>query len=240
MELLDSQERLNILILEDDHALRQGLTDLFIFHGFSVDAVSSVETAKRLLSSKVYDAAILDWMLPDGDGVELGTFLREHDPDCSLLFLTARCGEMDRIQGLACGADDYVTKPFSSRELVLRVQNILRRAHGPTAAGKVVEIGSLQVDTLRRLVHLPWQERPVELSKRELETLLYLHSRASLPTSRADILRNVWGYNRSLKIETRTVDIHIAKLRKKLEQDPAHPKMILTERGDGYRLEKRI
>ncbi len=237
VEHKESPARQSILLLEDDEALRRGLVDLFIFHGYEVDAAATVEAARRLIGTKVYDVAILDWMLPDGDGVSVGKQLRSHDPECTLLFLTARSAEADRVQGLSLGADDYVTKPFSSRELVLRVQNILRRTQKNLTAENLIRCSGIEIDTLRRIVHRPGDAVSTQLSKRELEILLYLHSCAPRAVSRGDILRNVWGYSRSMKIETRTVDIHIAKLRKKVERDPGHPSLILTERGDGYRLE---
>lgn len=228
--------RRSILLVEDDEALRLGLSDLLTFHGFAIDAASALEPARTLLRKHVYDLVILDLTLPDGEGFDLGTELRAQDPDCILLFLTARDTEQDKIRGLSLGADDYITKPFSSRELVLRVQNILRRTHKLPQENQIVRFADVEIDTASGLMKRASAQTPCKLSKREIGILVYLHSCRPGFASRADILRNVWGYSRSRNIETRTVDIHIAKLRRKIELNPKSPQLLLTERGDGYRL----
>lgn len=236
MEKANSRERRTILLVEDDESLRLGLSDLLVFHGFAIDAVGGLEPARTLLKTRVYDLVILDLMLPDGEGFNLGAELRAQDPDCILLFLTARDAEDDKIRGLSLGADDYITKPFSSRELVLRVTNILRRSHKLPQANQIVAIADIQIDTATCMMTRPSVQSPIKLSKREVGILVYLNSCRPGAASRADILRNVWGYSRSKNIETRTVDIHIAKLRRKIELDPKTPQLLVTDRGDGYRL----
>ena len=230
------RQRRSILLVEDSEPLRLGLIDLLAFHGFAVDAAETIAAARRLLKGQVYDLVILDVMLPDGEGFDLGVELRAQDPDCILLFLTARDGEPDKIRGLSLGADDYITKPFSSRELILRVQNILRRTHKLPQENQIVKIADIEIDTLSGLMRRASAELPHKLSKREIGILVYLLSCRPGAASRADILRNVWGYSRSKRIETRTVDIHVAKLRRKIEKNPKSPELLVTERGDGYRL----
>jgi DNA-binding response OmpR family regulator len=223
-----------LLIVEDEEAILVGLTDVFIYHGFKVDAAREGRDGLQKALSGQYDLIILDVMLPFIDGFTLCNKIRERDRDQPIIMLTAKSSEEDIITGLTLGADDYIAKPFSVRELVLRVESVLKRSRKLIRQERLLQIGCLTIDTVN-LLQLDAPE-PLAFSRREIDILHYLNHHADRPVSREELLEAVWGYKQASAIETRTVDIHIAKLRRKIEPDPKIPQYLVTLRGEGYRL----
>jgi DNA-binding response OmpR family regulator len=229
------QRKIRILIVEDEVAIRVGLTNVLLFHAYDVEAVGDGREGLRKALGGTFDLILLDVMLPGIDGFEICNRIRAQDPNQPVIMLTAKTSDEDIIRGLALGADDYVAKPFSVAQLVLRVQAVLRRAHIGTEGEHMIRLGSeVQVDT-RNLAGTRGSE-PLRFTRREVELLQYLRANGERAVPREELLAKVWGYARNLGIETRTVDIHIAKLRRKIEPDPANPRYLVTVRGAGYRL----
>jgi two-component system response regulator RegX3 len=227
-------KRPRLLVIEDDEPIRVGLTDLFVFHGFTVESAADGPTGLRLALSGTFDLILLDLMLPGLDGFAICDRVRAVDRAQPIIMLTARTADEDIIRGLKLGADDYVAKPFSVTELVLRVQAVLRRAPGGAVAAATLHLGGLVLNAANLVGNRGGLE--VQFTRREVEIIQYLAANAARPVSREELLTKVWGYARGCGIETRTVDIHIAKLRRKIEPDPAEPRVLLTVRGVGYRL----
>ena len=230
-----NKRSINILIVEDEEAIRSGLIDVFVFHGYEVDsAATGPEGLEKALTGK-FDLILLDIMLPGMDGYEICNQIRETDRDQAIIMLTAKTSDEEIIQGLKLGADDYVAKPFSIQQLVLRVEAVLRRSQVGLELARTISLANdIQIDT----ENLSGQNGADQLTftKREVEILAYLAANSSRPVPREELLTKVWGYARNLEIETRTVDIHIAKLRRKIEADPKDPATLITVRGAGYRL----
>jgi DNA-binding response OmpR family regulator len=223
-----------LLIVEDEEAILVGLTDVFIYHGFKVDAAREGREGLQKALSGRYDLIILDVMLPFIDGFSLCNKIRERDRDQPIIMLTAKSSEEDIITGLTLGADDYIAKPFSVRELVLRVESVLKRSRKLIRQERLLQIGGITIDTVTLLQSDA--PEPLAFSRREIDILHYLNHHADRPVSREELLEAVWGYKQASAIETRTVDIHIAKLRRKIEPDPKIPRYLVTLRGEGYRL----
>lgn len=229
------EEKQRILIVEDEAAIRIGLIDVFVYHGYQAEAAVEGPEGLRMALSGRFDLVLLDVMLPGLDGFSICQRIREQAPDQPVIMLTAKSDDEDIIQGLSLGADDYVSKPFSVAQLVLRVQAVLRRARPDTPPDRMIRLGKdVQVD----VANLSGRRGKTDLSftRREMEVLSYLHAHGERPVPREELLTKVWGYARDLDIETRTVDIHIAKLRRKLEAKPKTPRYLVTVRGAGYRL----
>ena len=229
------QRKLRLLIVEDEASIRIGLEDVFVYHGYEVEsAVEGPEGLQKALSGR-FDLVLLDVMLPGMDGFEICHRIREQDPEQPVIMLTAKTGDADIIQGLSLGADDYVAKPFSVAQLVLRVQAVLRRSRIGEAHDPWLHLGDeVELDT--RNLSGRRGEKSLSFTRREIDILQYLGAHGERPVSREELLHKVWGYARQLELETRTVDIHIAKLRRKIEADPATPRYLITVRGAGYRL----
>ena len=224
-----------ILIVEDEVAIRNGLVDVFVYHGFDVEAASDGERGLALASSGKYDLVLLDVMLPGRDGFSVCDAIREHDREQPIILLTAKSSDEDIVRGLSSGADDYVAKPFSVQQLVLRVQAVLRRSRAAQAEQARITLGAhATIDT--RNLSAQVAGSAVRFTRREMDILEYLSANHERPVPREELLHKVWGYARQLEIETRTVDIHIAKLRRKIEPDPKLPRWLVTVRGGGYRL----
>lgn len=223
-----------LLIVEDEAAILFGLTDVFVFHGFEVDTAKDGREGLQKALSGQYALILLDVMLPYLDGFTLCNKIRERDRDQPVIMLTAKSSEEDIIAGLTLGADDYIAKPFSVRELVLRVESVLKRSRKLIQDQKILQVGAIKIDTVN-LVQLDAAE-PLVFSRREIEIIQYLSTHVERPVSREELLEHVWGYKHAAAIETRTVDIHIAKLRRKIEPDPKMPQYLVTLRGEGYRL----
>ena len=229
------QRKIRLLIVEDEAAIRTGLTDLFVFHGYDVETAADGEKGLASALGGGFDLILLDIMLPGVNGLEICERVRRADPEQPIIMLTAKGDDSDIIEGFSLGADDYVTKPFSVAQLVLRVQAVLRRS-GVTAGvqSKIRLGGEIELD-VRNLSGRRGEE-VIQFTRREMEILEYLHANGDRPVSRGELLTKVWGYARDLELETRTVDIHIAKLRRKIERDPGEPRYLTTVRGRGYRL----
>lgn len=224
-----------ILIIEDENAIRTGLADALVYHGFEVASEAEGRSGlDRALSGK-FDLILLDIMLPGVDGFAICNEIRKVDRRQPIIMLTAKSSDEDIITGLSLGADDYVAKPFSVAQLILRIKAVLRRASIGVESDRIVEIGdAVRVDLENLLGHNG--DGDIAFTRREADLLRYLHANSDRPVSRDELLNKVWGYDRSADIETRTVDIHIAKLRRKIEPDPKTPRFLVTIRGAGYRL----
>jgi two-component system response regulator RegX3 len=227
--------KIRLLIVEDEEAIRTGLVDVFVYHGYEVEfAADGISGLDKALSGR-FDLILLDIMLPGMDGFEICNRIRAQDRDQPVIMLTAKSTDEDIIQGLSLGADDYVAKPFSVAELVLRIQAVLRRSRIGAELDAILRLGEdIEVDC--RNLQGRRGEEALAFTRREVEMLQYLRLNPDRPVSRDELLAKVWGYARNSDIETRTVDIHIAKLRRKIEPDPARPRYLVTVRGAGYRL----
>jgi DNA-binding response OmpR family regulator len=225
-------EQKRILVVEDDSAIRQGIVDALRFAGYeTLQAANGTEGMKLALQASV-DMLMLDLILPGPSGFEILQAARQARPTLPIIILTARGEEADRVQGLRLGADDYVVKPFSVRELLARVEAVLRRSpERPSQVEKVCIPGGV-ADLARCEIRYANGQRS-ELSEREVELLRYLASNAGRAISRDEILMRVWRLNPK-RMETRTIDMHIANLREKLRDSSEAPEVLLTVRGKGY------
>jgi DNA-binding response OmpR family regulator len=221
----------HILVVEDDPAILRGLADNLKFESHEVQTATDGETAYRLMHEKKPDLIILDLMLPKLSGYELCRKVRGEGLMMPILMLTARAEEADRVLGLDLGADDYVTKPSSVRELMARVRALLRRAYPPRALPDELRFDDVVVD-FRRYEARKGSEA-LQMTRKEFGLLRLLAARASEVVTRDDLLNEVWGYENYPT--TRTVDNHVALLRSKLEQDPSQPRHLLTVHGVGYK-----
>jgi DNA-binding response OmpR family regulator len=225
-----------ILVVEDNADLAYGLKNNFEIEGYTVEVVEDGATGLLRARSGEPDLIVLDLMLPELDGYRVLRGLREEGVNVPVLILTARGEEADKVLGFRLGADDYVTKPFGVLELMARVSALLRRsASAATAPARpaVEHFGDVEIDTAARLVRRGGAE--VALTPMEFDLLLALLRRRGAVASRLDLLREVWGHTSA--VLTRTVDTHIAELRRKLEGDASAPRHILTVRKAGYRLQ---
>jgi DNA-binding response OmpR family regulator len=221
-----------ILVVEDDSAIRQGVLDALQFAGYeTLQAATGTDGMAQALRA-TFDLLLLDLILPGQSGFEILRATRAARPTLPIIVLTARGEEADRVQGLRLGADDYVVKPFSVRELLARVEAVLRRSpERPSQISKIPISGG--VADLDRCEIRYDDGRRCELSERERELLRYLASHPGRAISRDEILIRVWRLNPK-RMETRTIDMHIANLREKLRDNPEDPKVLLTVRGKGY------
>lgn len=226
-----------LLIVEDEPAIHTGLTDVFIYHGYDVTVAEDGEAGLALARRGRYDLILLDVMMPKLSGFEVCEAIRTEDLAQPIIMLTARVSDADIVQGLRLGADDYIAKPFSIEQLVLRVAAVLRRCASPAPPDSPAELalGELSID-VANLSGMRADATVVPFTKREMEVLSYLHAHRDRPVPREELLANVWGYANQEMLETRTVDIHIAKIRKKIEAKPKDPAYLITVRGAGYRL----
>lgn len=230
--------QVRILVVEDEEAIRTGLLDVLVFHGYAPEcAVTGPEGLNKALSG-TFDLVLLDVMLPGMDGYEICNRIRAEDRRLAIIMLTAKSSDEEIVAGLKLGADDYVAKPFSIQQLVLRIEAVLRRTQAGERDARLLMLGACEVDTENLTGRDTGTDGDAEIAftRREIDVLRYLAEHADRPVSREELLAKVWGYGRDLGIETRTVDIHIAKLRAKIERDNKHPEVLLTVRGAGYRL----
>ncbi len=223
-----------ILVVDDEASVRKLVGSYLGREGYEVIEAADGAQALKLARTQHPNLIVLDVMIPEVDGLEVCRILRS-ESNVFVLMLTARSEETDKLLGLGLGADDYLTKPFSPRELVARVKAILRRGQEKdTVAGKdVLRAGDLEIDPGRYEATLAG--RKLELTTREFEILRQLVSRPGMVFTREKLLELVWGYD--FYGDPRVVDVHVAKLRKKVEDDPGDPKHIKTVRGVGYKLE---
>ncbi len=222
-----------ILVVEDEEALALGIRDALAHAGFEVDVAHDGNRALEALKRTRFDLAVLDLMLPGRSGLEVLKELRTERHDIRIVILTALANESDVVRGFELGADDYMAKPFSPRELVARIQAQFRRRDMDSAPPPQLDLpGGIHVDLARLEVHR--DGKIVPLTPREGDILEYLVRHRDRVVTREDLLLDVWHY-RNANVETRTVDIHIVGLRRKVEPDPAKPSLIQTVRGKGYR-----
>jgi len=230
--------RQRIIIIEDERDIVELVRYNFRKEGFDVESFSRGREGLDYLHRSPADLVLLDIMLPDEDGFEICKRLRadERLKTLPVIFLTAKSEEMDRVLGLEIGADDYVVKPFSPRELVARVKAVLRRQERVAEKREVVEAGALRLDT--RTQEVTVRGRPVELSALEFKLLYFLASHPRHVFDRDRLLDEVWGRDRF--VTPRTVDVHIRRLREKIEEQPNHPQFLQTVRGTGYRFSPEV
>ncbi len=223
-----------VLVVEDDDQLRRFLRAALSSHAFRLVEAGTVREALQLATSHNPDVFLLDLGLPDGDGVDLARRLREWTR-APIIVLSARGREEDKVNALDAGADDYLTKPFGVNELLARLRVALRHAQATPAGDPILEAGPLKVDLARREVTV--DGRDVRLTPTEFKLLALLARHAGKVLTHRQILKEVWGPNAS---EAHWVRVHMAELRKKVEPDPARPKLLVTEPGVGYRLRDRV
>ncbi len=222
-----------ILVIEDDASIRRGIVDALGFQGYETLEAGDGETGLELGLSASWDLLLLDLVLPRLSGLEILEQVRQGRPSLPVIILTARGDEDDRVRGLKLGADDYVVKPFSVKELLARVEAVLRRTPGRPLDLAEVAIPEGVADFARCEVRFNNGDR-CELSERELELLRYLAVNAGRAVSRDEIMARIWKLNPRAILGTRTIDMHVARLREKLRDDPASPRIIITVRGKGY------
>jgi DNA-binding response OmpR family regulator len=225
-------ERRRVLVIEDDRSIREGIADALAFHGYSVLQAERGDVGLEKALHAECDLVLLDLVLPGADGLAVLREVRRARPTLPVIILTARGSENERVQGLGAGADDYVVKPFSVRELLARVEAVLRRSpERPTDVTRLdIPGGVVDLDTHE----IRFAAVKVELSEREAELLRYLAVNRGRTVSREELLSRVWGVN-PRAVETRTVDMHVARLREKLRDDAKEPTLLVTVRGKGYR-----
>ena len=226
--------RQHVLVVEDDPTVSEVVACYLEREGFEVETVSEGRAFARSTAARPPDAMVLDLMLPGLDGLEVFRQLRSFAPT-PVIMLTARANEDDRVLGLELGADDYVSKPFSPRELTARVKSVLRRAESPVAvsnASKAVTAGDLAVDMGAREARAG--DQPISLTVREFDLLVFLMLHPHQVFRREELLEHVWGYTFG---DTSTVTVHVRRLREKVERDPSTPRHIQTVWGVGYRFE---
>jgi two-component system, OmpR family, alkaline phosphatase synthesis response regulator PhoP len=222
----------NVLFVEDEEALQMTVGDRLRNEGYAVEYAANGDEGFEKATQLPFDLIILDVMLPKRSGFVVCKDIRKAGLITPILMLTARGQTSDKVNGLKIGADDYVTKPFNMQELMARVEALLRRAPiRPAAQTGVFDFGSLHVDLVG--TEATRDKRIVNLSAREFQLLRYFIEHRGATLSRDELLKQVWGY--SANMYTRTVDVHVASLRQKLEDDPKQPKLILTVQGLGYK-----
>ena len=222
----------NVLFVEDEEALRMTVGDRLRSEGYAVECAANGDEGFEKATQLPFDLIILDVMLPKKSGFAVCKDIREAGLITPILMLTARGQTSDKVNGLKIGADDYVTKPFNMQELMARVEALLRRAPiRPSAQAGVFEFGSIHVDLVG--TEATRDGKIVNLSAREFQLLRYFIEHRGATLSRDELLKQVWGY--SAGMYTRTVDVHVASLRQKLEHDPKQPQFILTVQGLGYK-----
>ena len=228
-------KKATILVIDDEQTILDLVTAYLQTEGYTVHTATNGPEGLKAAQILHPDLIVLDVMLPGMDGIELLTQLRRGS-DVYVIMLTAKSEETDKVVGLSVGADDYLTKPFSPRELVARVKAALRRYRqqaGSVTAGQIISISNLRIDANARKV---WKDdQPVDLTTIEFDLLLALVRHRGQVLSREQLLEQVWGHD--FYGEERVVDVHLGHIRKKTEDDPANPKLIVTVRGVGYRFE---
>lgn len=223
----------NILIVEDEPAMQLGLKDNLQFEGYNVTIASDGQTGLDKILTNQFDLVLLDVMLPNMSGFDVCKNARSKGIDTPIILLTARGEEIDKVVGLELGADDYMTKPFSVRELLARIKANLRRTGALSKKDEVINLGKLTIQFDAYSVSST-DDDDIKLSHKEFEILKYLYENKNKVVSRYDLLEKIWGYDE--QPTTRTVDNFIARLRQKIEDDHNHPTVILTVHGIGYKL----
>jgi two-component system response regulator RegX3 len=226
------EQEASILVVEDEERIRTALVDFLEFHHFKVaEAVDGLE-AERTVAERQFDLILLDLMLPKISGEQLCSKWRRKGLQTPIIMLTAKGQEKERVAGLNLGADDYITKPFSLAELLARINAVLRRMDPARAVGQTFKFADLDVDIAALKIRRGTKE--IEISKREAAIIQYFAANPNRVVSREELYKEVWN-DTMTELGTRTVDMHIAKLRSKIERDPASPQIIKTVRGAGYK-----
>lgn len=221
-----------IAVVEDDKSIRRGLVDALTFAGYDVIEAADGKEGMRVAVRVGYDMLLLDLVLPGASGMEILAAVRTSRPTVPVIVLTAKGDEIDRVKGLTLGADDYVVKPFSVKELLARIEAVLRRSPERGTDLKRVTFAGGTADLDRREIKFT-NGKTCELSEREADILRYVAGNAGRAISRTELLTRVWRIDPE-HMETRTIDMHIARLREKLKDDPSDPKIIMTVHGKGY------
>ncbi len=222
-----------ILVVEDDPAILKGLCDVLVFNGYGADGIADgIKGCEAALTGQ-YDLVLLDVMLPGKDGFSICREIRSRRPPQPVIILTAKGAEDDVVTGFTAGADDYVSKPFSLRELMVRVEAVLRRS-GKSLGDEQIRYGDILFDGLN--LQAVCKDRSEALTRREMDIVVYLYRHQVRIVSKGELLTEVWHY-KDPGVETRTVDIHMLKLRKKIAALAGGRMLIQTIRGEGYRLE---
>ena len=234
MSIQSNTPEATLLVVDDEPSIRELLSASLRFAGFNVLTAADGHEALHHQSGSQVDLVVLDIMLPDMDGFEVLRRLRERSPELPVLFLTARDDIKDKVQGLTVGGDDYITKPFSPKELVARIKAVMRRI-SPMAVEEVIEMQGLSLDPTSHRVMTG--ENPLDMGPTEFKLLHFFMTHPERVYSREQLLNNVWGTN--VYVEDRTVDVHIRRLRKALELS-GHDRMVQTVRGTGYRFSTRF
>jgi two-component system, OmpR family, response regulator RegX3 len=220
-----------ILLVEDEESIATPLSESLVREGFSVEVTGTAAEAVELARRLEPDLVLLDLMLPDGSGLDVCRELRSSS-ETPIIIVTARGDEADRVVGLELGADDYVVKPFSAREVAARIRAVLRRAEAPQQApAETIAIGGVRLDQGRRTVMLDGE--PLEASRKEFDLLALLMQNAGVVVTREELIEKVW--DTTWFGSTKTLDVHVSGLRKKLGDDPASPRYLHTVRGIGFR-----
>jgi len=228
------KQKASILVVEDEQKIRTALRDFLEFHDFKViDVVDGLE-AEQTVADKQFDLILLDLMLPKISGEQLCKKWRRDGLQTPIIMLTAKGQENERVEGLNIGADDYITKPFSLEELLARINAILRRTDPARAVGRSFAFADLEVDVPALKVKRDGKE--IDISKREAAIIQFFAANPNRVISREELYKEVWDETMT-EIGTRTMDMHIAKLRSKIEADTAEPQIIKTVRGAGYKYE---
>ena len=230
----NDKTKVKILIVEDEMAIAEGLIDICELNGYQVKHVIDGETALTEALSGAYGLVLLDLMLPGLDGYSVCDRIREKDKDLPIIIHSAKDSEKDIIDGLKYGADDYIPNPFSVPMLLARIEAVLRRRRINLEVDGNMISGNLK-NYFKEYMGTRGDQNLV-FTRKEIEILEYLWINRSRIVSRAELLQKVWGYDNAETVNTRTVDLHIIKLRKKIEDNPAKPKRLLTFRGEGYQL----
>lgn len=229
------EEKVSILLVEDEPKIRSGLRDFLEYHDYQVTEAADGEQADTLVKAQQYDLILLDLMLPKISGEELCQKWRQRGVHTAIIMVTAKGQEKEKISGLGLGADDYVTKPFSLEELRARIEAVLRRTRPERTVGQRFAFGPWQVDA--ESLKAQCDNREIEISKREAQLIQCFAANPNRILSREELYNTVWG-EKMTELGTRTVDMHIAKLRSKIEPDGDEPTLIKTVRGAGYVYEK--
>lgn len=227
------QPKARILVVEDDPAILNGLLDVLVFNGYATDGIIDGGEGLAAALDKAYDLILLDVMLPTMDGFTICQEIRAEKPNQAVIMITAKGAEDDVITGFKAGADDYIPKPFSLRELMVRIEAVLRRS-GKPVGDEHIETSGIQFDGQN--LHAVRGGHIQELTRREMDIIVYLHRNQQRIVSKKELLTEVWHYA-DADIETRTVDIHMLKLRKKIAALDPGISLIRTIRGEGYRWE---
>ncbi len=228
------EQKAHILVVEDEQKIRTALTDFLEFHGFSVTEAMDGLEAERTVDKGKFDLILLDLMLPKISGEQLCCRWRQEGLQTPIIMVTAKGQEKEKIKGLELGADDYIAKPFSLEEMLARIKAVLRRTDPARAVGQTFKFADLDVDIAS--LKAKRTDREIEITKREAGIIQYFAANPNRVISREELYKEVWQETMT-ELSTRTMDMHIAKLRSKIEHDSANPQIIKTVRGAGYKYE---